>query len=312
VLEIIREERKSPILARPTLPCLSDAYTINLTAGCPFQCRYCYAQGYSNHPGEGRIKFYAGSAQRLAAELARKRRKPNLVYFSSATEPFMPIPDILEEQFSIMETLLASEISLLIMTKAKIPGQFLRLFSEHSSRVNVQVGLTTADDRVRALFEPNAAPVADRLWNVSSLAEIGVRVELRMDPLIPMLTDTDPSLRTLLGEAASLGRLEAIASFLHVRQANRKMMSIRFGEWDFDKVRQRLYSKTAQLGGCGCGMSLPSEDYRRERFGAIERIAGEFGIAVKYCACKNPDLVTGRCHDRFSCNEGQLNLFQQI
>jgi DNA repair photolyase len=310
MLEIIREERKSPILARSTLPCLSDAYTINLTAGCPHLCRYCYTQGYSNYPGEGRIKFYAGSARRLEAELSRKRRKPTLVFFSSATDPFMPIPEVLDEQFSIMETLLKNNIPLIIMTKAKIPDRFIALFSEHPRRINVHVGLTTADDRIRVLIEPNAASVADRLRNISSLMEVGIRVELRMDPLIPMLTDTNSSLRNLLKEASGRGCQIAVASFLHLRQATRNKMPVRFGEWDFNKIRRHLYSKSAKLGGSGFGMLLPSEEYRKERFCAIERIVKEFGISVKYCACKNPDIVFSKCIDRFECEIKQINLFQ--
>jgi len=45
-------------------------------------------------------------------------------------------------------------------------------------------------------------------------------------------------------------------------------------------------------------MQLPSQEYRKERYGAIEKIAKEFGISIKFCACKNPDIVLGRCHDR--------------
>lgn len=309
MLEIIREERRSPILARPTLPCLTDAYTINLTAGCLHHCRYCYAQGYSNYPGEGRIKFYAGSARRLATELFRKKKKPNLVYFSSATDPFMPIPEVLDEQFFIMEALLAQDIPLLIMTKAKIPSRFLRLFSEHPHRVNVQVGLTTADDSIRALFEPNAASVAERLTNISSLADIGVRFELRMDPLIPMRTDTNQSLNALFQKASSRGCHQAVVSFLHIRNANRRKMSIRMGEWDFENIRGQLYSKTTRLGGCGGDILLPSEDYRKERFDAIEKIAKEFGISVKLCACKNPDFQFEGCIDRPEKKVKQIDFF---
>ncbi|MCC6156899.1 MAG: radical SAM protein [Deltaproteobacteria bacterium] len=301
---------RPPILARPSLPCLSDAYVINLTAGCPLRCRYCYAQSYRNNPGDGRISFYAGSAKRLEAELARKKRKPRLVYFSSATDPFIPIPAILDEQFSMMEMLLAENIPLLIMTKAKIPDRFLQLFSRHSDRVNAQVGLTTTDDRVRSTFEPGATSVAGRLRNISYLVEIGARVELRMDPLIPMLTDTDSSLVALLREVSGRRCREAAASFLHIRPAIRPAMAVRFKDWDFDAVMRRLYVKTARLGGEGCAMLLPSEEYRRERLGAMERMAGEFGITIKSCACKNPDIVAGKCHDRLPSDDEQMDLFR--
>ena len=46
-------ERKSDVLKRPSLPCLSEYHTINLAAGCPYKCRYCYAQSFRSNPGQG-------------------------------------------------------------------------------------------------------------------------------------------------------------------------------------------------------------------------------------------------------------------
>ena len=207
----------------------------------------------------------------------------------------MPIPEVLESLFAMMKQLLDQRIPILVMTKAKIPARFFELFAQFPRLVNVQIGLTTANDRVRALIEPNAAVVEDRLQNISSLVAINVKIELRMDPLIPMLTDTDDSLRTLLQEAARRGCRQVIASFLHVRPAFRATMSIRHGGWDFDKVYESLYSQPAKLGGTGSGILLPSTAYRQERVKAIKKFAAGFGITTRVCACKNPDLAADKC-----------------
>jgi DNA repair photolyase len=228
--------------------------------------------------------------------LSRKKHKPKTVYFSTATDPFIPDRQVLDSQFQIMDMLLKNRIPLLISTKAKIPERFVELFSEHRDLVVVQIGQTTIDDRVRALMEPKAAPVSDRLRNIAVLAARNVTTELRMDPLIPWLTDTDRSLRALLLEAASRGCRQAVASFLHVRKANRAAMAVESGAWDFEKMRRHLYTETAKLGNDGCEMLLPSARYRRQRFDAISQMAEEFGIAVRFCGCKNPDMVLAENH----------------
>ena len=83
---VIAVERKTNVLRHPGLPCMAHHYTINLTAGCPFECRYCYAQSFRHNPGPGKVLFYANSLELLRRELPRKRTKPRLVYFSSGCE----------------------------------------------------------------------------------------------------------------------------------------------------------------------------------------------------------------------------------
>jgi len=308
MIEIITQNRKSSILTRPTLACLKDYHAINLTAGCPYECRYCYAREYSNNPGSGRIIFYANSEEKLAAELAGKRRKPKMVYFSTATDPFIPFPKILDSQFRIMEMLLQNRISIFILTKAKIPNRFINLFGNHCNQVQVQIGLTTMDDRVRKLIEPNAATVKQRLQNMSALLAQNIITELRMDPLIPLLTDTDRSLRTLLREVADIGCRQAVASFLHLRRANREPMMIEYGDWNFVKIKQRLFDTTVQLVCGGTEILLPSATYRRERYKAISQIGAEFGIEIKFCGCKNPDITSDRCHPQPKNENEQMAL----
>ena len=82
--KIIRQQRKSSVLRRPTLPCLSQYHTINLFAGCPYKCRYCYARSFRSYNNNGYIILYSNTYELLKNELNKKRRKPVCVYFSTA------------------------------------------------------------------------------------------------------------------------------------------------------------------------------------------------------------------------------------
>ena len=307
MFQLTASNRKSGILTKPTLPCLKDYHAINLTSGCPFECRYCYAQGYSKNPGKGNITYYSNSYEKLREELPRKKIKPRMIYFSTYCDPFVPIQEVLDQQFQIMELILSNRIPILILTKGQIPNRFFDLFSKFNDLVNVQVGLTTADDEVRKMIEPNAASVTKRLQNISSLLAIHVKTELRMDPLIPRLTDTRNSVETLLRTVADIGCKRAIASFLHIRKANQKAMDFSLADWNFLSIKKKLYTANEKLGGEGYGITLPSKNYRLERLKTISEIGNAFGISIKPCGCKNPDIT--KC----SCNpdpnpKGQLSL----
>ena len=69
------------------LPYLSTVPTINVTAGCLHGCLYCYAQSYSQFHGEGKVVVYENTLDMLRDELARRRTKPQAVYFSPSQPP---------------------------------------------------------------------------------------------------------------------------------------------------------------------------------------------------------------------------------
>jgi len=181
-LRVLAWQRRADVLRQPPLPCLSKYHTLNLTAGCPNECRYCYAQNYKHHPGWGTVAFYANTLERLRAEFEEVRPRPTLVYLSTASEPFLPVERIQDDMFEIMRFLLEKGVFLLISTKGVIGARFADLFAQWPGRVLVQVGLTTVDDETRRLLEPRATSVAQRLANVELLAGRGVPVEARMDP----------------------------------------------------------------------------------------------------------------------------------
>lgn len=294
--ELIRIDRKSSVLNHPTLPCLSKYHTINLTAGCPYECRYCYAQSFRSYPGPGKIHFYANTLDRLRRELPRKRKRPELVYFSTSCEPFMPYPPILDELFGAMKLLLEDGVFVLISTKSPIPARFLDLFSRHKNLVQVQVGLTTVDDRVRQLLEPNAASVEERLRTLGELVERRVRTDVRIDPLTPELTDTEASLGNLLRAVSKHRVRRAAASYLFLRRANKRRLDVTFGAWSFREMAERLYTDRIERYCGGGTVRIPRRAYRARRYAWLKEAATEHGIRLNLCGCKNPDLTDDCCH----------------
>ena len=68
--ELVYVERKGAVLNHPALPCLAAQHAVNLAGGCPFACRYCYAQSFRGNPGPGKVVFYRNSFELLRRELA--------------------------------------------------------------------------------------------------------------------------------------------------------------------------------------------------------------------------------------------------
>jgi hypothetical protein len=108
---------KIAVLTPSSLACLTHVPTVNLTAGCAHECRYCYARGYLTHPGEGKVTFYTNTLAKLREELRRKRKKPSTVYFSPSSDPFQPVPEVLGMTYEVFKFLLESRIGVAFVTK---------------------------------------------------------------------------------------------------------------------------------------------------------------------------------------------------
>lgn len=135
MIQVIASERKSAVLTPSSLACLAHVPTINLTAGCAHECRYCYARGYLTHPGEGKIRLYTNTLVRLRDELRRKRKKPTMVYFSPSSDPFQPVPEILDMTYDVFRFLLESKTGVAFVTKGQIPERHRKLLAAHAPLV---------------------------------------------------------------------------------------------------------------------------------------------------------------------------------
>jgi len=299
-------ERRGAVLTPSGLACLTGVPTVNVTGGCAHGCVYCYGRGYSQYPGEDVVLVYRDTAGRIGKELARKRRRPAAVYFCPSCDAFQPLDAVLEQSYQSMAAILEASVGVEFVTKGTIPDRFFDLFKCHPGHVSAQVGLTTLDEPLRAMLEPGAAPVAERLLNISRLKEVGVNVSVRADPLIHGATDSDPDLAALMAVCRERGVTGLAVSYLFLRPAVASSLKRHVADY---ALVERILAPYAQgrrfalRGGAGGGLALP-EAIRRAGFERMKQLAAGYGLEVHICGCKNPDLTTDRCHLVRDCSEG--------
>jgi DNA repair photolyase len=291
-------ERRGAVLTPSGLACLAGVPTVNVSVGCAHRCVYCYGRGYSQYPGERAVLVYRDTAARVEKELARKRRRPAAVYFCPSCDAFQPVDAVLEESDRTMRVLLESGVGVEFVTKGAIPGRFLDIFRRHRGCVSGQIGLTTLDESLRAALEPGAAPVNERLLNVSRLKEAGVRVSVRADPLIHGVTDADTDVAALMAACRERGVTGMAVSYLFLRPPIAASLKRQIAD---RALVERILSPYAQgcrftlRGGAGGGLALP-QAVRSAAYNRLAHLGAERGLQVHVCGCKNPDVAGGRCH----------------
>ena len=298
MVEVIHAERRSAVLTPSSLACLAHVPTVNLTAGCAHECRYCYARGYLTHPGEGKVRFYTNTLAKLREELRRKRKKPATVYFSPSSDPFQPVPHVLKMAYDVFRFLLESEIGVAFVTKGCVPERHRNLLAAYAPLVQGRIGLITLDPAVAAAFEPHAATPEVRLAQAAELIGAHVPVEARLDPILPGVTDGADCLEPLCAALAGIGVRTIAASVLFLRPA--VIGSLRRHVKDKLMLNRMLDcfaggEPLAIHAGNSRVLALPASA-RLEIMERLKSIAHRYGMEVLVCACKNPDISSGSCH----------------
>ncbi len=287
------KERKSCVLSPSTLLCLDKTPTLNLTAGCAHLCIYCYARGYSNYPGDETIVLYSNLAKKLESELDRKRKTPEFVYFSPSCDAFQPVKQVLDSTYSLMDLLLGKGIGVSFLTKGTIPKKFITLFKSHSNIVQAHIGITTLNRQLQKLIEPQAATPDARLKNIRSLADIGILPEIRLDPLLPGLTDSTDNLGQLFKKLGGSGIKSVGLNYLFLRPIiSRNIRNAMGSTKAFKKISQVFFDNIdLKLRDSKSRIKALNLHFRLKQYKSISLLAKRYGIMTYVCGYKNPDVT---------------------
>ena len=296
--EVLLARRKAAVLAPSQLACLAKLPTINLTAGCAHDCVYCYARSYSQNPGKGRITLYANTLEMLREELPRKRRRPPAVYFSPSSDAFQPVPQVLELTYKVFEFLLARRVGVAFLTKGRIPDRHMDLLKANAPNIHAGIGLTTLDERISRAFEPGAAPPEVRVAQIAALRQAGIDTQIRLDPILPGLTDDEETLDAVFATLGRLDARDAAISTAFMRPSIARTVRHHVHDKKLAETFLDHYTSGAKLTmhGAGTSVIMPPAATRKAIYERVERIAARYGVFVKICACKNGDLAAGSCH----------------
>ena len=286
-------ERKGNVLTRSTLKCLSQVASINPTLGCIHQCAYCYARGYSIYPGDGKVLVYGNMPEKLKKELSRRKKLPAYVFFSPTCDVLQPIPQVLNSTYELLRILLEYGVGINLLTKGRIPAKFLQLFQQSKELVHIQIGITTLNRDIQKKIEPNAATPHERIRNIEQLCAIGITPEVKLDPLIPGLTDTQSNLTALFLALQGLGINSMGINYLFLRPQIRKNLYKALGNSPFFLKIMEYYqnSKSLHLLAEQSRVVALDVEYRKQSYEQISEWAGAYGIYAYVCGCKNPDIT---------------------
>jgi DNA repair photolyase len=272
-----------------------DVLSLNHVSGCPMQCSFCYARGYPGYDGDDRLLLYTNAAELVRRELVQRRHLPRAVYLCPSTDPFPPFNEIQAETLRIVQVLAEFKVQAWLMTRGFLRPRAMDVLAKHRDLVQVTFALTSADEKLRRVLEPLAAPTRLRLKQMRELKGLGITTQATIEPLIQGLTDTRENLVPLLDGLVAAGVNRVSTSYLFVRPGIQQNLERELGPLRLAEPILQGYAQgpILPMGRIAAARHLPRAD-RQRGYARLMALAAERGITVSVCGLTNPDFTPPR------------------
>ena len=279
---------------------LSPQSGMNIYRGCAHGCIYCDSRSacYQMQHNFEDIEIKRDAA-RILEEQLKRRRKPCMIGTGAMCDPYIHLEEELRITRQCLELIERYGFGLAIQTKsARIlrDTDLLRSINAKTKCV-VQITLTTYDEDLCRIIEPNVSTTAERLAALEAMRDAGIPTVVWLDPILPFINDTEENLRGIL-DYCIRARVRGIICFgfgTTMREGSRDYFYKKLDE-HFPGMKQR-YIKT--FGGSYECLS-PNNDRLTEIFRDECR---RHEILFK------PEDVFGYLH-KFETKELQMTLFE--
>lgn len=184
---IIKEVQAKSILS----PSKIYPYVINAYTGCQHNCTYCYAKYMRRFTGHREPWGQFVDVKVNAPDLLRKeitRKKPARVWVSGVCDPYQPLEARYRLTRQCLQILAENNWAAAVQTRSPLVTRDIDVLQKGAD-FEVGMSITTADDRVRALFEPSAPPIAGRIRALDELHRAGLRTFVMIAPMLPGAED---------------------------------------------------------------------------------------------------------------------------
>jgi len=180
---IVRETQPKTILSNSKI----YQYVINPYTGCQHGCSYCYARFMKRFTGHREpwgqfVDVKINAPDLLEKEITRK--KLGRVWVSGVCDPYQPLEAQYELTRRCLKILAQNNWPVTVQTRSSLVLRDIDILKEGR---NFEAGLsiTTADDGIRTLFEPEAPSIMERIRALEELHRTGVRTYAMIAPMLP-------------------------------------------------------------------------------------------------------------------------------
>lgn len=180
---------------------LSGKNGMNIYRGCSHGCIYCDSRsrcyGFTHDFEDIEVKQ---NAVKLLEEALRAKRKRCMIGTGSMCDPYLPAEENLKLTHQCLELIDKYEYGIAIQTKSTRILRDIDLLSSinRKAKAVVQMTMTTFDEPLCKIIEPNVSTTKERYEALLQFKEAGIPTIVWLSPILPFINDTEENIRGIL------------------------------------------------------------------------------------------------------------------
>ena len=230
---------------------LSAQNGMNIYRGCTHGCIYCdsrsqcYQMDHAFEDVEVKI-----NAPELLKQALRRKRKKCMIGTGSMSDPYIHLEEELQLTRTCLKIISDYGFGLTILTKSARILRDLDLFLSINEQAKcvVQMTLTTYDENLCRILEPNVSTTKERFEVLKVMRDCGIPTIVWLDPILPLINDTEENLRGIMDYCIE-AEVQGIICFgmgLTLRDGNREYF---YGKMDehFPGTKEQYIARYGNL-----------------------------------------------------------------
>ena len=242
------------------------SYSMNLYRGCQHGCIYCDTRSECYGINDiSSISVKQNAIELLKKELSSKRKIKGTIGTGSMNDPYMPIEKELEITRKALGVIAEKKFPVHIITKSNLVERDIDILQDISKLYcAVSFTITTFDDKLSKIIEPNAPKSSLRFDAIERLAEKSIYTGITLMPILPFINDHEENIRSIIHKAKDCGASYIFPAFgVTLRKGSRDYFYKALDN-DFNGIRGKYESTFGDNYICHSPQSRKLEDIFNE------------------------------------------------
>jgi DNA repair photolyase len=233
---------------------LSSSNGMNLYRGCTHGCIYCDSRSVCYHiEHDFEDVEVKSNVPDLLERALRSKRKKCMIGTGSMCDPYMHAEEKLGLTRTCLELIDKYGFGATVITKSDRILRDLDVLKSINAKAKcvVQMTLTTYDEELCRILEPNVCTTKKRFEALKTLRDSGIPTVVWLTPILPFINDTEENVRAILDYCVE-ARVHGVLCFgmgLTLREGNREYFYKKLDE-HFPGLKRRYQQKYGKSYQC--------------------------------------------------------------
>lgn len=187
---------------------LSSNNGMNIYRGCTHGCIYCDSRskcyGFTHEFEDIEVKI---NAPQLLEKALKSKRKKCMIGTGAMCDPYLHIEENLKLTRKCLELIDQYEYGVAVQTKSTRVLRDMDLLKSINDKTKavVQMTMTTCDETLCKILEPNVSTTKERFETLLQFKEAGIPTVVWLTPILPFINDTEENIRGILEYCVEAG-----------------------------------------------------------------------------------------------------------